>query len=56
MTLRNTQKLIQIRTVIFAIANFGLLFPILYYTFYDFGDREFKSFGELFFNVGGVIL
>ncbi|WP_196140304.1 hypothetical protein [Aliikangiella sp. G2MR2-5] len=55
MNLKNTQHLIQLRTIIFAVANFGIFFPLVYYTFYDFGDREFKNFSDILTDVGGIL-
>ena len=54
-TIKNTQNLLKLRTLLFTVAILSTCFPILYYTFFDFGDRVFEGFNWMWSDIGGII-
>ncbi len=52
LILKNTQKLLRLRTISLNTALFGTLFPFLYFTFYDFGDKVFEGYSWIWTDIG----
>ena len=54
-TIKDTQNLLKLRSILFTAAMISTLFPFLYFTFYDFGGRVFKGYNWIWSDIGGII-
>jgi hypothetical protein len=52
LILKNTQKLLRLRTVFFNTATFGTLLPIIYVTFFDFEGKSFEGYSWMLTDLG----
>jgi hypothetical protein len=54
IVLKNTQKLLRLRSIILNTAVVCTLFPFLYFTFYDFEGRVFEGYNWVWSDIGGL--